>query len=111
MAAAAEETPWFLRGNYAPVPDEITTTDLEVTGEIPKDLHGLYVRNTPNPADGKGDHWFFGDGMVHGVRIENGKALWYRNRWVKTPKLEKGLGAMDPRRWATAPRVPRTRMS
>lgn len=56
----------------------------------------MYVRNTPNPKDGKGDHWFFGDGMVHGVRIEDGKALWYRNRWVQTKKLDSGLGATDP---------------
>ena len=34
--------------------------------------------------------------MVHGVRLENGKAAWYRNRWVRTPKLEGDLDAMDP---------------
>ncbi len=94
--AAAEPTPWFLSGNYAPVMDELTDTDLKVTGSVPKELQGLYVRNTPNPADGKGDHWFFGDGMVHGVRLEGGKAAWYRNRWVQTTKLTSGLGAMDP---------------
>ncbi len=95
-ASPSEETPWFLRGNYAPVMDELTDTELRVTGSIPEELRGLYVRNTPNPKDGKGDHWFFGDGMVHGVRLEDGRAAWYRNRWVKTKKLESGLGAMDP---------------
>jgi carotenoid cleavage dioxygenase len=29
-----------------------------------------------------------GDGMVHGVRLEAGRAAWYRNRYVKTPYLE-----------------------
>ena len=96
MAASAAPEPWFLSGNYAPVPDEITEHDLRVTGSVPAELRGMYLRNTPNPKDGKGDHWFFGDGMVHGVRLEGGRASWYRNRWVKTPKFEKGLSAMDP---------------
>jgi len=94
--AASSETPWYMQGNYAPVMDERTDRDLAVTGEIPRDLHGMYVRNTPNPKGAPSAHWFFGDGMVHGVRIEDGRALWYRNRWVKTKKLESGLDAMDP---------------
>jgi carotenoid cleavage dioxygenase len=28
--------------------------------------------------------------MVHGVRLERGKARWYRNRYVETPYLEEG---------------------
>ena len=98
MASAdpTDRQPWFLSGNFAPVQDELTETNLRVTGSIPEELRGLYVRNTPNPKDGQGGHWFFGDGMVHGVRLEDGRAAWYRNRWVKTPKLEKGLDAMDP---------------
>jgi carotenoid cleavage dioxygenase len=34
--------------------------------------------------------------MVHGIRLEGGQAKWYRNRYVRTPKWEKGLDAMDP---------------
>ena len=90
-----EKKPWFLAGNYAPVFDEITDTDLRVTGTIPKALSGTYVRNGSNPKDGRAGHWFFGDGMVHGVRLEGGRASWYRNRYVRTPKWEKGLDAMD----------------
>jgi carotenoid cleavage dioxygenase len=90
-----EKKPWFLAGNYAPVFDEITDTDLRVTGTIPKALSGTYVRNGSNPKDGRAGHWFFGDGMVHGVRLEGGRATWYRNRYVRTPKWEKGLDAMD----------------
>ena len=44
---------------------------------------GRYLRNGPNPRAATG-HWFTGDGMIHGVRIENGRAAWYRNRWVRT---------------------------
>jgi carotenoid cleavage dioxygenase len=46
---------------------------------------GLYARNGANPREGETAHWFLGDGMVHGVSIRNGKAEWYRNRWVRTP--------------------------
>jgi carotenoid cleavage dioxygenase len=88
----ADVTPWFLAGNYAPVTDELTTFDLEVTGAIPPSLSGRYFRNGSNPLNGAG-HWFFGDGMVHGVRLDRGKAEWYRNRFVQTTKLAKGLDA------------------
>jgi carotenoid cleavage dioxygenase-like enzyme len=94
--AAAEPLPFHLRGNYAPVMDELTTFDLPVTGAIPPELDGLYVRNGSNPKSGASPHWFFGDGMVHGVRIEKGRAKWYRNRWVRTTKLQKNADAMDP---------------
>jgi carotenoid cleavage dioxygenase len=94
-AQTAQSKPWFLRGNYAPVFDEITDTNLRVTGAIPKSLSGLYLRNGSNPRNGEAGHWFFGDGMVHGLRLEDGQAKWYRNRYVRTPKWEKGLDAMD----------------
>ncbi|MGE2690132.1 carotenoid oxygenase family protein [Mycolicibacterium pulveris] len=74
---------FFLRGNYAPVPDELTEFDLPVAGAIPTELDGWYLRNGPNPRQASA-HWFVGDGMIHGVRIENGRAAWYRNRWVRT---------------------------
>ncbi len=96
MLEGTSQTPWFLRGNYGPVFDELTDTNLKVTGSIPKSLSGLYVRNGSNPKSGEAGHWFFGDGMVHGVRLEGGEAKWYRNRYVRTPKLAKGLDAMDP---------------
>ena len=37
-------------------------------------------------------HWFLADGMVHGIRIRDGKAEWYRNRWVRGPHVAKALG-------------------
>ena len=95
-AETPNETPWHLRGNYGPVMDERTDTELQVEGAIPPELTGLYVRNGANPKSGTSPHWFFGDGMLHGVRLEGGRAAWYRNRWVKTPKLESGAEAVDP---------------
>ncbi len=88
MAAAESELPFHLRGNYAPVQEEVTAFDLPVSGAIPPELSGLYLRNGPNPKSGSSPHWFAGDGMVHGVRLEQGRAAWYRNRWVRTRMLE-----------------------
>jgi carotenoid cleavage dioxygenase len=87
MAAAEVELPFHLRGNYAPVQQEVTAFDLPVRGAVPRALAGLYLRNGPNPKSGSSPHWFVGDGMVHGVRLENGRAAWYRNRWVRTKVL------------------------
>lgn len=75
----------YLQDSFAPVADELTATDLPVTGELPEHLDGRYVRIGPNPADDPGEahHWFLGAGMAHGVRLEGGRARWYRNRWVR----------------------------
>lgn len=80
------QTPFFQRGNYAPVHDELSVENLPVTGAIPPQLAGWYLRNGPNPRQST-QHWFQGDGMLHGVRLENGVARWYRNRWVRTPRF------------------------
>ena len=84
--------PWWLRGNFAPVRQEVETTDLVVTGEIPASLAGLYVRNGSNPVPETSPHWFLGDGMVHGVMLEDGQAKWYRNRYVQTALYAAGGG-------------------
>ncbi len=86
-AAQTAPLPWHLRGNWAPVQDELTVTDLRVDGAVPPELEGLYVRTGPNPKSGSSDHWFFGDGMVHGIRLSGGKAEWYRNRYIQTPNI------------------------
>ena len=85
MTTIDNNVPSHLRGNGAPIDDERTLTDLPVTGALPRQLDGRYVRNGANPLTGMSDHPFFGDGMVHGVRVRDGKADWYRNRYVKTP--------------------------
>jgi carotenoid cleavage dioxygenase len=84
------ELPFYLQGNFAPVSEEVTARDLPVEGALPRELCGRYLRNGPNPRGGDPGHWFMGDGMVHGVRLENGKARWYRNRWVRTRAFEEG---------------------
>ena len=83
-----EATPFHLRGNFAPVKDQVSAENLEVEGSVPPELRGLYLRNGANPVTGRSEHWFLGQGMVHGIRLEEGSAAWYRNRYVKTPYLD-----------------------
>ena len=85
MSAVAETTPSHLRGNGRPVTEELTLADLKVKGKIPEELNGRYVRTGPNPITGTSTHPFLGDGMLHGMRLRDGKAEWYRNRYVQTP--------------------------
>lgn len=81
--------PLYLRGHFAPVVDESETWDLPVTGALPTELAGRYVRNGPNPRPGeRTGHWFTGPGMLHGVRLAGGRAEWYRNRWVRTRRFD-----------------------
>lgn len=86
---------WFRQGLFAPVTEEVTAFDLPITGQIPRELNGRYLRNGPNPMRGIDDnknHWFFGSGMVHGVRLRDGRAEWYRNRWVRSKAVAEALG-------------------
>jgi len=89
----------YLEGEFAPLGHEFTLTDLTVAGTIPNYLDGRYLRTGPNPI-GEIDpalyHWFVGDGMVHGIRIRDGKAQWYRNRWVRGPHAAEALGEPSP---------------
>jgi carotenoid cleavage dioxygenase-like enzyme len=99
MAIEADANP-FLSGNFAPWRGEGDAADLDVIGEIPAQLNGTYYRNGPNPAyDPIGRyHWFDGDGMIHAVRLENGRAS-YRNRFVNGDGLraERAAGrALSP---------------
>jgi carotenoid cleavage dioxygenase-like enzyme len=88
------DTSRFLQGSFAPVIEETTAFDLPVTGTIPAELTGRYLRNGPNPMglDDPNYHWFLGAGMVHGVRLRDGKAEWYRNRWVRSKAVAAALG-------------------
>jgi len=86
---SAESSPnMFLQNNFAPWGTEGAARDLPVVGRIPRELNGTYYRNGPNPAFpplGR-YHWFDGDGMIHAVTLDDGRAS-YRNRYV----LSRGL--------------------
>ena len=89
-ASNVDENAWHLQGNWAPVKEELTVSELEIKGEVPKEINGLYIRNGMNPRSGYSDHWFFGNGMLHGFNFENGKVS-YKNRYVRTPYYENDL--------------------
>src|ERR1700733_5108852 len=79
-----------LSGNYLPVEREMDASNLQVmTGRIPRDLSGAYMRTGPNPLL-KPIYYAYpmdGDGMIHAVYFENGHAR-YRNRFVQTAGLK-----------------------
>src|ERR1700738_4237703 len=87
MSTRADTRPFFLRGNYAPVTHEVTADALPVTGAIPSDLRGRFLRNGPNPSTGAAPHWFLGDGVLHGAERGAGDVHGYRNRYVRTKSL------------------------
>jgi carotenoid cleavage dioxygenase len=90
----------YLEGNFGPVADEVTSFDLRVTGRIPRELDGRLLRIGPNPVtppDPAKYHWFLGNGMVHGLRLRDGRAEWYRNRFVRDDEVTAAKG------WPTTP--------
>ncbi|MFV0306704.1 MAG: carotenoid oxygenase family protein [Desertimonas sp.] len=94
-ATAAAPSPRWATGAYAPVTEELTARDLTVIGRLPAELDGRYLRNGPNPIgpiDPHTGHWFTGDGMVHGIRLRDGRAEWYRNRWIRSNAVSEALG-------------------
>ncbi|XP_019150854.1 PREDICTED: carotenoid 9,10(9',10')-cleavage dioxygenase 1-like [Ipomoea nil] len=79
----------YLSGNFGPTQETPPSKDLPVIGHLPECLNGEFVRVGPNPkfAPVAGYHWFDGDGMIHGLRIKDGKAT-YVSRFVKTSRLK-----------------------
>lgn len=103
----------YLTGPYAPVTEEVTAFDLPVEGAIPEELAGRYLRNGPNPideVDPATHHWFVGDGMVHGVRLLDGRAEWYRNRYVGSAHVGevRGTGDVPGPNWSGSTGGPNT---
>jgi carotenoid cleavage dioxygenase-like enzyme len=75
----------YRSGAWRPNHREWDADDLEVEGELPADLAGVYLRNTENPVHPSIGryHPFDGDGMLHQIAFADGRAR-YRNRFVRT---------------------------
>jgi carotenoid cleavage dioxygenase-like enzyme len=89
IAESVAHTNPSLHGNNEPVYDEITTVEMEVIGAVPADISGSFLRVGPNPyyvPDEARYHIFDGDGMIHGIHLNGGKAT-YRNRFIQTKGL------------------------
>ena len=88
-------------GNFAPVKEEHEAyyiSKKEITGKIPTDISGVYLRNGPNPkyipSNGR-QHWFDGDSMIHAIRIKNG-TLQYSNKFAMTDRIKHELERGEP---------------
>ena len=89
----------------------------------PAELDGSYLRNGPNPIgaqDPDAYHWFTGDGMVHGLRLRDGEALWdvatewERQHYIDSQRDMPGLMAPfpgSPRRRRSSPSASAIRFS
>jgi carotenoid cleavage dioxygenase len=87
----------FLTAGYRPVATETTAHGLQVRGTLPPELDGTVLRIGPNPLgrpDPARHQVLAGDAMVHGLRLRDGRAQWYRNRWLRTDRVCRALGAL-----------------
>lgn len=79
----------YRTGPWRPQTGEWDAPEVEVvSGSIPLDLDGIYLRNTENPLHPaiKVYHPFDGDGMIHLIGFRDGTAF-YRNRFIRTDGL------------------------
>ena len=90
---------WYLQNEYAPVREERDLFELTVEGAIPPELDGIFFRNGCNMRGRDLGHKWCGHGMVHAVSLQGGKALWYKNRYVRTAAYANPdeLNATDPK--------------
>jgi len=96
-----------LNGNNGPIHQEDSWDELQVIGQVPADMNGLYVRNGPNAffEPTWRYHAYDGDGMLHAVRFSQGRAS-YRNKWVRTAGLQEEQAAGRPL-WTGIKEAPR----
>jgi carotenoid cleavage dioxygenase-like enzyme len=76
----------YLNGASTPLHEEVDADDLDVIeGAIPRDIDGVYLRNTQNQVHEPVGrfHPFDGDGMIHAISFRDGRAN-YRNRFIRT---------------------------
>ena len=76
----------YLSGNFAPGRHRAHEDAAADHGTASRaSCRGTLLRNGPNPIspDPATYHWFLGDGMVHAIDLDGGRAS-YRNRFVRT---------------------------
>ncbi|MEZ5375002.1 MAG: carotenoid oxygenase family protein [Acidimicrobiales bacterium] len=75
----------YRSGPWRPQVNEYDAWDLDVVGNIPDDLAGVYLRNTETALMEpiKRYHPFDGDSLMHSISFEGGEAR-YASRFVRT---------------------------
>ena len=84
---AMSDQPWLVGWRDAPLQDG-AARPLSIEGQIPAALRGTLYRNGPglfSRADLRYRHWFDGDGLIQGWKIEAGRVQ-HRARFVGTEK-------------------------
>ena len=89
-AAAHNRTSPYDVPGFRPVHTELSHAPVAVSGHLPADLDGAYLRNGANVQFDNSHarlHPFNGAGMVHQVQIAGGRAT-YSNFYVRTPRFD-----------------------
>jgi carotenoid cleavage dioxygenase len=80
----------YSHSGFAPVRAEHKHAPVQVIGQLPNDLQGVYLRNGTNVQFDRVTtraHCFNGAGMLHQVQISGGQAT-YSNTYIRTPRYE-----------------------
>ena len=89
FAEGLREHPW-LAGWQSVRSETLGPATVPVQGRLPDGFAGTLYRNGPAWTERAGfryEHWFDGDGMVHGWRFNGNGTLTHRARMVATPKF------------------------
>lgn len=90
FAQGLHEHPW-LAGWKSVDAESIGPSVLEIEGRLPEGFAGTLYRNGPAWTERAGfryEHWFDGDGMVHGWQFGQGRVR-HHARMVATPKFSR----------------------
>ena len=80
---------FYLQNNFSPVLEEKTINIVhnnELFNKMSNSFFGQ-IGSNPKHVENEDYHWFDGDGMIHGLFI-NQSLLTYQNRWIRTKRLE-----------------------
>ncbi len=89
FAEARAQHPW-LTGWRSVTSETLGPSTVALQGTLPAGMAGTLYRNGPAWTERNGfryDHWFDGDGMVHGWHFNGDGTLSHRARMVATPKF------------------------